>query len=179
MRAVNNGGMAVLLAIGLAGCDTVGKQMGTPIPAGRSAVALLKTADGKDAGRATVREVEGGLRVTVDAIGIAPGEHGAHIHTIGRCDAPDFMTSAGHWNPAGAKHGALNAMGPHAGDLPNLVIGKDRRGTVGGVVPGASFDSLIDADGSAMVVHDKADDMMTDPTGNSGGRIACGVFTAG
>ena len=177
MRAAINGMMIPLFALGTAACDTVGKQMGTSLPAGRTAIALLKTPDGRDAGRASVREVEGGLRVTVDASGFAPGDHGVHIHAIGRCDAPDFMTSAGHWNPAGAKHGMLNTMGPHAGDLPNLVIGKDKRGTVGGVVPGASFDSLLDADGSAMVVHDKPDDLMTDPSGNSGARIACGVFS--
>lgn len=169
-------GLTLLALAGTSACDTDGKRVGTALPTGRVAVALLKTPDGRDAGRASVREVEGGLRVTVDARGIATGDHGVHVHTIGRCDGPDYMTAGGHWNPTGTKHGAMNAMGPHEGDLPNLVIGTDRRGTIGATVPGASFDGLFDADGSAMIIHDKADDLMTDPSGNSGARIACGVF---
>lgn len=175
MRIAITGLMMVTLG-GAAMAGFASKKLGAPLAGGRTAVALLKTPDGRDAGRATVREVVGGMRVTVDARGFTPGDHGVHIHTVGRCDAPDFMTSGGHWNPTGTKHGSMNAMGPHEGDLPNLVIGTDGRGTVGVVVPGALFDGLIDADGSAMVVHARADDLVTDPSGNSGARVACGVF---
>ena len=73
----------------------------------------------------------------------------------------------------------MNAAGPHAGDLPNLIIGADGRGAIGGVSPGTTMAGLLDADGAAMMVHAGADDLMTDPSGNSGGRIACGVFAAG
>lgn len=154
-------------------------RLGAPLRGGRVAVAMLKTAAGAEVGRASVREVVGGLRFTIDARGLDAGLHGAHVHMVGRCDAPDFMSAGLHWNPSGAQHGAMNAKGPHQGDLPNLLIGTDGRGTVGVVVPGASFDSVLDADGSAMVIHAKADDLTTDPSGNSGARLACGVFTKG
>ena len=169
-------GMGLLALAATTGCDSDTKRVGAAMPAGRIAVALLKTAAGADVGRATVREVEGGVRVTVDAKGLMPGNHGVHIHTVGRCDGPDFMTAGGHWNPTGTKHGSMNAMGPHEGDLPNLLIGTDGRGNVGVTVPGALFAGLIDADGSAMVVHANPDDLVTDPSGNSGARVACGVF---
>jgi Cu-Zn family superoxide dismutase len=104
------------------------------------------------------------------------GTHGAHIHTSGRCEGPDFMTAGGHWNPAGTQHGSLNPAGPHDGDLPNIIIGTDGRGTLGVTVAGGTLDGLLDADGAAMVIHAAADDMTTDPSGNSGARIACGVF---
>jgi Cu-Zn family superoxide dismutase len=97
---------------------------------------------------------------------------------VGRCDAPDFTSAGGHWNPTQKKHGTMNPQGPHQGDLPNLVIGSDGRGTIGAVIPGATLAGLLDADGAAMVIHAGPDDLMTDPSGNSGGRIACGVFQA-
>ena len=176
MRTATMTGIA--LALLCAGCAGESAHMGSSTANGRTAVAPLTTATGAVAGRATAREVTGGLRVTIDATGLAPGTHGAHIHTIGMCDAPAFMAAGGHWNPTGASHGSMNPAGPHEGDLPNLVIGADGRGTVGITVPGATLDGLLDADGSALVVHAAADDLMTDPSGNSGARIACGVFKA-
>lgn len=145
-----------------------------PVP--EVATAILRTADGKEVGRATAREVKQGLRVTVDVRGLPEGQHGAHVHTVGQCDAPDFTTAGGHWNPLGTKHGSMNPAGPHEGDLPNLIIGKDGRGTLGAVIPKGTLAGLLDTDGAAMVVHAGRDDLMTDPSGNSGGRVACGVF---
>lgn len=145
-----------------------------PVP--EIATAILRTADGKEVGRATAREVKQGLRLTIDARGLSVGEHGAHIHTIGKCDAPDFASAGGHWNPLGTQHGSMNPAGPHGGDLPNLLIGKDGHGTLGAVIPKGTLAGLLDADGAAMVVHAGRDDLMTDPSGNSGGRVACGVF---
>jgi Cu-Zn family superoxide dismutase len=150
--------------------------VGTPTPGGARATAMLKTSTGADAGRATATDVAGGLRFTLDVKGLPPGTHGAHIHTVGRCDAPDFTTAGGHWNPTAMKHGSMNPQGPHEGDLPNLMIGTDGRGTLGATIPGATMAGLLDADGAAIVVHAGPDDLMTDPSGNSGGRIACGVF---
>ena len=150
--------------------------VGTPTPGGARATAMLKTSTGADAGRATAIDVAGGLRFTLDVKGLPPGTHGAHIHTVGRCDAPDFTTAGGHWNPTAMKHGSMNPQGPHEGDLPNLMIGTDGRGTLGATIPGATMAGLLDADGAAIVVHAGPDDLMTDPSGNSGGRIACGVF---
>jgi len=177
MRFVTMTAIAVVVA--LAGCADDKPRVGAPVAGGRIAAATLRTPDGKDVGRATVREVAGGLRVTVDARFLPPGMHGAHLHTVGRCEGSDFASAGPHWNPGGMKHGTNNPQGPHAGDLPNLSIGPDGRGTLGINLPGASFDALLDADGAAMVIHADADDMMTDPSGNSGGRIACGVLVAG
>ena len=168
----------LLSALLLASCDKESMAVGSPVAQGAQAVALLRTPDGADVGRATATEVTGGIRFTLDVRGLTPGTHGAHVHTVGHCDAPDFQTAGGHWNPLGAKHGSMNPQGPHEGDLPNLIVGPNGHGTIGTVVSGATMAGLLDADGSAIVVHEKADDLMTDPSGNSGARIACGVFGA-
>lgn len=174
----------VLMLVGSAGlalaaCSKDEMATGTPVAGGASAVAMLRTAGGAEVGRATATEVAGGVRFTIDASGMPAGTRGAHVHMTGRCDAPDFATAGPHWNPTAAKHGTMNPQGPHQGDLPNLVIGSDGRGTVGATVPGATMAALLDADGAAMVVHAQADDLRTDPSGNSGVRVACGVFQAG
>lgn len=172
-------GTAALGAALLASCGGDHPAMGAPVAGGLHAVAMLRDATGAAVGRATATEVGGGLRVTVDARGLPAGTHGAHVHTVGACDAPGFTTAGGHWNPTGRQHGSMNPNGPHQGDLPNLVVGSDGRGTVGAVIPGATMAGLLDADGAALVVHAGPDDLMTDPAGNSGGRIACGVFVRG
>lgn len=165
--------------LALAACNDSRLKTGVPVASETRATAMLHTASGADAGRATATEVAGGLRFSLDVKGLPPGTHGAHVHTIGACDAPDFTTAGGHWNPTGMKHGSMNPKGPHEGDLPNLIVGTDGRGTIGMTVPGATMAGLLDTDGSAIVVHAGADDLMTDPSGNSGGRIACGVFAVG
>jgi Cu-Zn family superoxide dismutase len=170
--------LGVAGGLALAGCASH-PQTGTPLAQASHAVAVLHNADGVEVGRATVADVAGGMRVTLDAHALPPGTHGAHIHAVGRCDAPAFQTAGGHWNPTGARHGAMNPQGPHEGDLPNLIVGSDGHGTIGVVAPGGSVAALLDADGAAIVVHAGADDLMTDPAGNSGARIACGVFAAG
>ena len=167
---------AFFALLSLAACHRGELATGTPVAGGRLAVANLGDATGRAVGRATVREVAGGLRVTLDARGLPPGTHGAHLHTVGRCDAPGFASAGGHWNPLAAKHGSMNPQGPHAGDLPNLTVGNDGRGTLGVTLAGATMAGLLDADGAAMVVHAQADDLQTDPSGNSGARIACGVL---
>ena len=176
LRMVMTAG-AGLAAMTLAGCNDEGKMAtGTPVAGGASATAMLATATGAPVGRATATDVAGGVRFTIDAMGMPPGTHGAHVHMVGRCDAPDFASAGGHWNPTAMKHGAMNPQGPHQGDLPNLVIANDGRGTIAATIPGATLAALMDTDGAAMVVHAQPDDLKTDPSGNSGGRIACGVF---
>jgi Cu-Zn family superoxide dismutase len=171
--------LAGLSALALSACNQEPKvHTGDAVAGGARAVAMLRTAAGVDAGRATATEVAGGIRYTLDVKGLPAGTHGAHVHTVGRCDAPDFTTAGGHWNPTMAKHGTMNPQGPHEGDLPNLVVGNDGRGTLGVTVPGQTMAGLLDADGAAIVVHAGPDDLTTDPSGNSGGRIACGVFAA-
>lgn len=166
----------VAASVGLAACDKTAMETGAPLAGGASATAPLKTSAGIDVGHATATEVAGGVRFTLDVTGMPVGTHGAHIHMVGRCDAPDFTTAGGHWNPTAMKHGSMNPQGPHEGDLPNLIVGTDGRGTLGITIPGATMAGLLDADGSALVVHANPDDLKTDPSGNSGGRIACGVF---
>ena len=171
--------MVLAAGAALAGCQRDRTEVGEATPGGATAVAAMRTATGLDAGRATATEVAGGLRLTLDARALPAGTHGAHVHLAGRCDAPTFETAGAHWNPSGAQHGTQNPRGPHAGDLPNLIVGADGRGTLGVTVPGATMAGLLDADGASMMVHAAADDLRTDPSGNSGGRIACGVFAAG
>ncbi len=170
--------MTALSVLGLSACDRDKVRTGAPLANGAHAVAMLRTADGADVGRATATEVGGGLRITLDVRNMPAGTHGAHLHAVGHCDAPDFATAGPHWNPTAAKHGTMNPQGPHLGDLPNLVIGSNGRGTIGMVLPGGTMAGLLDADGAAMVIHANPDDLMTDPSGNSGGRVACGVFGA-
>ena len=176
LRWMTTAGAAALLA----GCATTE----TEAPSGRYAAghfkaeAALKTAAGADAGRAVAQEADGGLRVTVEVVGVSPGAHGVHVHTTGKCEAPEFTTAGGHWNPTAHKHGLENPEGPHAGDMPNLTIGADGRGSLTFMLPAGTYEGLLDEDGAAFVVHAGPDDLKTDPSGNSGGRIACGVFAA-
>lgn len=157
---------------------TTAPATGAPAPAVDAttrAIARLRTATGEPAGTATASPVDGQTMITLNVEGLPPGQHGVHVHMTGRCDAPTFESAGGHWNPAGAQHGLESPQGQHAGDLPNLTVGADGRGTLEHRLEGA-FDGLLDADGSAFVVHASADDQRTDPSGDSGDRIACGVF---
>jgi Cu-Zn family superoxide dismutase len=126
-------------------------------------------ADGREQGSATLSG--GSLRI--DASGLTPGVHGMHLHAVGRCDPPDFASAGPHWNPASRKHGTENPEGPHLGDLPNLTVGADGRASATLAVP----PELLDEDGAALVIHAGPDDYRTDPSGNSGARIACAAFT--
>jgi Cu-Zn family superoxide dismutase len=107
------------------------------------------------------------------------GTYGMHIHGTGRCETPDFKSAGGHWNPASRQHGLQNPVGSHAGDLPNLVVDEDggvaRKIDLKNLLP-ADVERMMDADGAALVIHAGPDDNLTDPSGNSGARIICGVF---
>lgn len=173
-----------VVALALSGCAMGTGEMNETMPSGGGiATAELRTATGAMVGQATASTVDGGLRILVEARNMAAmrGTHGIHVHMVGRCDAPGFESAGAHWNPSGRMHGSMNPQGPHTGDLPNLIIGTDGSGSVGIDLAGAAmtgFGGLLDADGAAMMIHANADDMRTDPSGNSGGRIACGVFIA-
>jgi len=151
-----------------------------PAPA---AHVVLRDAHGGEVGRGTLRAVAGGVRLSLAVHGLAPGVHGVHLHSVGKCEGPDFKSAGGHFNPTVRKHGLKNPLGHHAGDLPNLTVGADGAGkmemTVEGVTLGAGPLSLLGPGGSSLVVHAAADDELTDPAGNSGARIACGVVTGG
>jgi Cu-Zn family superoxide dismutase len=174
MRIPTSVGTA-LIAVTVAACATGGNG-----PSAAAAGAELRDASGTVRARARAVEVGQGVRLRIEAAGMAPGAYGAHVHAVGRCEAPDFASAGSHWNPTGRQHGKDNPQGMHMGDLPNLTVGSDGRGSLEYVVQNARLNSganpLLDADGAAVVIHAAADDYRTDPSGNSGARVACGVL---
>jgi len=146
----------------------------------QSAKATLKTADGKDAGSATLTQTPSGVLIALAVKNLPAGEHAFHVHAVGKCESP-FTSAGGHFNPESRKHGLIAAEGHHAGDMPNLHIPASGDLNVEVLNTSVTLDkgkpnSLFDADGSALVVHAGKDDYKTDPTGEAGGRIACGVI---
>ncbi|MGH7279535.1 MAG: superoxide dismutase family protein [Candidatus Rokuibacteriota bacterium] len=172
-------GIMMMLSLWLAGCAALTQQAGT----GATATAELVGSDGAPVGTATLTEVSDGVRIVMEVRSIAPGPHGVHIHDVGRCDRPGFTSAGGHFNPGSKEHGILNPKGAHAGDLPNVTVAADGTGRLetltNRVTLGSGPTSIFDADGSALVVHAGPDDFRTDPTGNSGNRIACGAIVKG
>jgi Cu-Zn family superoxide dismutase len=138
--------------------------------------ASLIRSDGANIGTVRVYSEPTGVVLRINATGLPPGTHGVHVHMTGRCDPPGFTSAGAHWNPTSRQHGHQNPAGFHVGDLGNLGVGADGRLVAGLLVPGATLAGLHDADGSAFVIHAKADDERTDPSGNSGDRIACAVL---
>jgi len=151
-------------------------------PKGGAAMPLVGSS-GQAIGTVRAWQTAGGTTFRIDANGLPHGVHGLHVHAVGRCDPPNFETAGPHWNPASRRHGMNNPAGPHAGDLPNVDVAAN--GALGSTVtlPGTSLTAppgtpgaLLDADGAALVLHAQADDYVTDPSGNSGPRIACAVL---
>ncbi len=160
-----------LLALATAACS----QSNTPR-------AELKDAGGQVVGEATLTAASdgAGVQITLRVHDLLPGTHGVHIHDVGKCDPPEFTSSGGHFNPHRKQHGLANPDGPHAGDLPNLIVGSDGAGTLSTVntllqnLPGGK--NMFDGDGVALVIHAGPDDQTSNPSGNSGARIACGLI---
>ena len=166
--------LTLVLPLLLAGCAPVEPAGGPPMP--------LVNSSGQSIGTVRAWQTTGGVTFRVDASGLPHGVHGLHVHAVGRCDPPGFTSAGSHWNPASRKHGLNNPEGPHAGDLPNVTVAAN--GVLGETVTltGASLtatgpDLLLDTDGAALVLHAAAGDYVTDPSGNSGARIACAVIT--
>lgn len=166
---------------GSAGSDTATPRTeGETQGAATTASATLRDLSGREIGTVALSDADSGVVVEGTLTGLAPGERGIHLHAVGRCEPP-FESAGPHWNPDRRRHGTLGAGGAHRGDLPNLVIGADSSGALRGTSAGGALrgaDGLLDADGAAVVVHEGADDYRTDPSGNSGKRVACGVVSA-
>jgi Cu-Zn family superoxide dismutase len=171
--------LLILAAAVLAACSTVTEpEGGAPMP--------LVNASGQSIGSVRAWQTAGGVAFHIDAAGLPHGVHGVHVHSVGRCDPPDFASAGSHWNPAGKKHGFNNPEGPHAGDMQNVEVAANGVLVTTVTLPNASLTApagtlgaLLDADGAALVIHAQADDYMTDPSGNSGARIACAVIRPG
>lgn len=153
----------------------------TPPPASLDvrATATINDASNTRIGSARFTDTPAGLLVTITVTGLGIGAHGAHLHTVGACDAPAFAGAGAHFNPSGRQHGFRNKTGHHGGDMPNIVSPPAGAHTVQFLVDGVSLtgrDGLLDGDGASIVIHSAEDDHLTDPAGNSGGRMACGVI---
>lgn len=151
-----------------------------PAPSSLRATATIVDVVNTTIGTITLIDTPAGLLLSGTVTGLGIGPHGIHIHTIGRCQTPDFTSAGPHFNPSGDKHGFKNPDGHHAGDLPNLVsppAGKYAFELLAPDVKLTGRGGLLDDDGASVVIHSAQDDYFTDPSGNSGGRFACGVIT--
>lgn len=143
----------------------------------------LKDATGRVVGSGVLLQQDDGVRVLLDLKGFTPGTKAVHIHAAGRCEPPSFQSAGPHFNPTKAEHGSANPKGPHAGDLPNITVDDTGQGhlefTNSLVTLKSGPASLVTGNGTALVVHERPDDLRTDPAGNSGARVACGVVVLG
>ncbi|MFB1082821.1 superoxide dismutase family protein [Jeotgalibacillus sp. JSM ZJ347] len=178
MKMYKIGLIISFFAAALAGCQML-QESTVPATAVPAIESKMINSEGEDIGSAVLKETEEGVLIQISVKGLEPGEKAVHIHETGACTPPDFKSAGGHFNPAGKQHGFQNPKGYHAGDLPNLKVDED--GTINleltvkelTLEKGSEY-SLLDEDGSAIVIHEGPDDYKTDPAGNSGARIACG-----
>lgn len=168
----------------LIGCSLVALSTASAWAEGSSqrGWAEIKDASGKTVGAAVLTEEKDGVLVNLKVSGLKPGLHAFHVHENGDCTGPDFKSAGGHFNPFHKHHGVKNPEGKHAGDMPNLEVQPDgsarasvlAEGTTLGPGPG----SLLKPGGTALVIHASPDDNLSDPAGNAGARVACGVIRA-
>jgi len=168
-----------VLALTATACSTAMRMRN----AAARAEAVMYNSSGTAVGTAQLwQDANGTVNVEISSLTLPAGTHGIHFHDVGKCEGPAFTTAGGHYNPMGMEHGLQNPKGPHAGDNPNIVIPASGVGNVSfstdrvSLTPGTR--TLLDADGTALVVHAGADDQVTNPSGNSGARIACGIVRA-
>jgi superoxide dismutase, Cu-Zn family len=151
-----------------------------PMAEAATARAELKDVRGVRVGEASLQDTPEGVKVSATFSELPAGDHAFHVHAIGRCEPP-FESAGGHFNPTNRQHGRDNPQGAHAGDMPNLQVPERKTAQIEIVLKDVTLETgpnrLLDADGASLVVHERADDYVTDPAGNAGARIACGVIT--
>jgi superoxide dismutase, Cu-Zn family len=175
--------MHLMKSLAAASCVFALTACQTPSQQGsRLGAATIHLANATQVGTAILRDRDGKVELSVSLSGIEPGERAMHLHAKGVCVTPDFQSAGGHLNPHGKQHGAHNPLGSHLGDLPNIVVDVKGNAVASVILEGATPDLvplLFDEDGTAIVVHGSPDDMVSDPAGNAGKRIACGDFKRG
>jgi Cu-Zn family superoxide dismutase len=140
----------------------------------------MNDAQGKSVGTATLTPAPKGVKIQLNLMNLPAGEHAIHMHAVAKCEGPGFTTAGGHFNPDSKHHGLQNPEGPHAGDMPNFTVAANGTAKTTVIAPGVTMGddphSIFTNGGTALVIHEKADDMKSDPAGNAGARIACGVI---
>lgn len=179
MRIGRGAGAALWLVLGAAAChhETKPDQPQKPAPEASASATIEARSSSNVSGKATFTQSGDRVSVRVEIAGAAPGLHGVHIHEKGDCSDPEGKSAGGHFNPAGVSHGAPDAAAHHPGDFGNVTVGEDGKGTLelttAALTVGEGANSVV---GRAIIIHEKPDDLVTQPTGNAGGRIGCGVI---
>lgn len=191
VRALESGTLTLLLLAACAGDDagdaaaladtTAGATLAATPP---RVTATMRDLAGRELGTLSLAQAGDAIAVSGHLTGLAPGEHAIHLHATGRCEGPDFKSAGTHWNPTGVDHGSESATGPHFGDLRNISTDADSMAMVqdttpGGTLSGTGAEALLDADGAAVIIHSGSDDYRSQPSGNAGTPVACGVVSAG